>query len=90
LGTRSIEVILGLANLERAKKAPKEGSKLDKMLKGTVFFVKKVDVYSKAVDVYVNKSPHVASLVWGSCRVLLQVRSLADQHEDGVADVVDW
>ena len=65
--------ILDLANAKREEKAPAEGSKTDKVLKWAVSFAKNVDAYSKVLDVYISKAPEVAGLVWGGCRILLQV-----------------
>ena len=36
-------------------------------------FVEKLNAYGKAMDVYVNASPTILSLLWGSVRVLLKV-----------------
>jgi hypothetical protein len=69
----ALEGVLKSVENEMVKQKPKDGTKRAAFLTSLVFFAKKVDVYSKAVDVYVNKSPDIASLVWGSFRVLLQV-----------------
>ena len=65
--------ILDLADAKREEKAPAEGSKIDKLLKWVVSFAKNIDAYSKLLDVYISKAPEVAGLVWGGCRILLQV-----------------
>ena len=65
--------VLELARAKREEKAPAEGSKTDKVLNWAVSFAKNVDAYSKVVDVYISKAPEVAGLVWGGCKILLQV-----------------
>lgn len=68
--------VLALANSKRTEKAPVEGSKTDKVLKWAVSFAQNVDAYSKVLDVYISKAPEVAGLVWGGCKILLQVLGL--------------
>ena len=63
--------VLELAKAKREEKAPAEGSKTDKVLKWA--FANIVDAYSKVLDVYISKAPEVAGLVWGGCKILLQV-----------------
>jgi hypothetical protein len=46
---------------------------MDKVLKCAVNFARNLDLYSKALDPFVSYSPDVAKIVWGSCRMLLQV-----------------
>ena len=65
--------IFELANTKRVEKVPAEGSKTDKVLKWAVSFAKSVDAFSKIVDVYIGNVPEVAGLVWGGCKILLQV-----------------
>ena len=67
--------VLKLANAKRTEKVPVEGSKTDKVLKWAVSFANNVDAYSKFLDVYISKAPEVAGLVWGGCKILLQVLS---------------
>lgn len=62
-----------LSTVEKALAETEGGGKRAKFLRGLASFAKKVDIYTRAIDVYANASPEVASLVWGSCRVLLQV-----------------
>jgi hypothetical protein len=65
--------VIQLANSEHLKKSPPPGSKMDKVLKCAVSFARNLDLYSKALDPFVSYSPDVAKIVWGSCRMLLQV-----------------
>lgn len=65
--------ILDLANANREEKAPAGGSKTDKVLKWAVSFAKNVDAYSKVSGVYISKAPGATGLIWGGCRILLQV-----------------
>ena len=65
--------VLELAKVKREEKQPVEGSKTDKVLKWAVSFANNVDAYSKMLDVYIGKAPEVAGLVWGGCKILLQV-----------------
>jgi nitrate/nitrite-specific signal transduction histidine kinase len=37
-------------------------------------FLKGVEQYGKAIDVFVNVYPEVLSLIWGSARLILHVR----------------
>jgi hypothetical protein len=38
-------------------------------------FLKGVEQYGKAIDVFVNAYPTILSLIWGSVRLILHVRS---------------
>ena len=69
----SLTDVLSIVESELAKKEPKSGSRRATVINSIVYFARMVDSYAKALDVYVNKSPEVASVVWGSCRVVLQV-----------------
>jgi hypothetical protein len=66
------DVLQGVEDEIRRQKGD-EGTKRARFLNSLAYLAKKVDTFSKAVDVYVNKSPDIASVVWGSFRVLLQV-----------------
>ena len=65
--------VLELVKVKREEKQLVEGSKTDKVLKWAVSFANNVDAYSKVLDVYIGKAPEVAGLVWGGCKILLQV-----------------
>jgi hypothetical protein len=70
----SLEDVLNVAQAELAK-TQKVDSRRARVINAIITFAKLVDSYAKALDIYVNKSPEVASLVWGSCRVILKVCS---------------
>lgn len=46
--------------------------------------------YSRAIDVFVQSDPTVASLVWGSVRVLLEVSERQNPTRYLVPDCSDW
>jgi hypothetical protein len=72
-GATSLSMFLALAESERVKRAPRKGGKTEKVINFITSFARKVNDYSALVDLCISASPEAASLVWSSCKILLQV-----------------
>lgn len=75
-GATSLSTFLALAESERVKRAPREGGKTEKVINFITSFARKVNEYSALVDLCISASPEAASLVWSSCKILLEVSKL--------------
>lgn len=72
-GAPSLSALLALAESERVKRAPREGGKTERVIKSITSFARKVSEYSALIDLCISASPEAASLVWSSCKILLEV-----------------
>ena len=76
-GTPTFDSLLDFIATERLRSMPHKGSKWDEVLKWAESFARSVDMYSHSVSRFIVYSWESARLIWGSCRLLLQVRPRA-------------
>ena len=72
-GTHNLDSLLDFIAAERLRSMPHRGSKWDKVLKWAETFAGEVDFFSNAIDCFAIHSQESARLIFGSCRVLLEV-----------------
>jgi hypothetical protein len=70
-----LEQVVASAEAQVTSKQGESDSKRQKISRAYVIFAKKVDVFASIIDIYIKQAPEVASVVWGVCRILIQVYS---------------
>jgi hypothetical protein len=72
-GTLDVDGLLEFIAAERLRSMPHQGSKWDKVLKWAESFARRVDVFACSISRFTDQSSEAAQLIWGGCKLLLQV-----------------
>jgi len=68
-----------LTEVEKAEEEHRRKSMTRKYMTNLQHFVKGVEHYGKALDVFANAKPELLSLIWGAARLILHVSRLQTQ-----------
>lgn len=73
LYSESLESFLDFIAADRLRRVPHQGSRWDKILRMAEHTAIRIAHYQEAVEGIFAKSKEAAHIIWGSCRVLIQV-----------------
>lgn len=90
LYSETLESFLDFIATDRLRRVPHQGSRWDKILRMAEHFAIRISHYEEAIRGMFSKSEEAAHIIWGSCRVLLQVRSHASYQAVALLTISRW
>ena len=90
LYNETLESFLDFIATDRLRRVPHQGSRWDKILRLAEHFAIRISHYEEAVRGMFSKSEEAAHIIWGSCRVLLQVRSHTSYQAVALLTISRW
>ena len=90
LYSETLESFLDFIATDRLRRVPHQGSRWDKILRLAEHFAIRISHYEEAVRGMFSKSEEAAHIIWGSCRVLLQVRSYTSYQAIALLTISRW
>ena len=90
LYSETLESFLDFIATDRLRRVPHQGSRWDKILRLAEHFAIRISHYEEAVRGMFSKSEKAAHIIWGSCRVLLQVRSHTSYQAVALLTISRW